>query len=79
MSPDVQPAMTPDELKKARLTASLTRTQVAALVGMSERSIYRYENGEYPIDQRTATALRLAFQVARNTSSKKSRKLKQAS
>jgi len=71
--------MLPEELKKAREAAGLSPTQLAALIGMTERMIYRYEGGETPISQRTEMALRQALRDSRNGSFKKSRKLKRAS
>lgn len=51
------PTMTGDDVKTRREQKGWTRTQLAAAVGRSERQIYRYENGESPIDGTAALAL----------------------
>lgn len=37
--------MTPEEFKQARLDANLTQSELAILVGMTDRAIRRYEAG----------------------------------
>lgn len=49
--------MTGPDLKARREKAGMTRTELGAAIGRTERSIYRYENGERPIDGPTAIAI----------------------
>ena len=49
--------MTGPELRKRREAAGMSRAQVAAALGLSERQIYRYEDGETEILPMTERAL----------------------
>ena len=53
--------MNADEARKLREAAGLTRTQVGALIGVSERTIYRYEDGDVKISGPVEIALRQAL------------------
>lgn len=53
--------MTGAEAKAMREAAGLNRTQVAALIGVTERTIYRYEDGETSISGPAAIAIRHAL------------------
>lgn len=53
--------MTGDELTRMREASGLTRTELGAAIGRTERSIYRYEADERPIDGPTEIALRQAL------------------
>lgn len=50
--------MTGSELTQMREASGLTRTELGAAIGRTERSIYRYEANERPIDGPTEMALR---------------------
>lgn len=49
--------MTGEELVRMRVAVGLTRTELGAAIGRTERSIYRYEANERPIDGPTEIAL----------------------
>jgi len=50
--------MSAAELKRERERAGLTRTQLAAAIGRSERIIYHYEAGKVEILQANEMAIR---------------------
>ena len=49
--------MTPEAFIAARQEAGLTRADVASKLGLSERTIYRWERGDTEINRATAMAL----------------------
>lgn len=64
--------MTAAELKREREKAGLTRTQLAAAIGRSERAIYHYECGRTPILQANEMAIRQVLAATKQAKKNKS-------
>lgn len=55
------PIITPSELTQGRERAGLTRTELAAKIGVAERTVYRWEAGERRIGVLADSAIRQAL------------------
>ncbi len=56
------PIMKPDELMAARKAAGVTRMELAAAIGVHERTVYRWERGEHPISKTASITLRAVLE-----------------
>lgn len=63
--------MTPDELRAARTAAGMSPTQAAAALGISERTYYRWEQGDVSISQAKADSIRQRILPSSNGRRKK--------
>ena len=59
--------MTGKEAKAMREAAGLNRTELAARLGVTERTVYRYEDGESQISGPVAIALRQVLAPTKKT------------
>jgi DNA-binding XRE family transcriptional regulator len=64
------PTMTAREMKRAREVAGMTRADLASALGLSERQIYRLEDGVSPITKRHELAINSALGTVRAHSSR---------
>lgn len=57
--------MSGDEFRRIRLAMSLKQEELAALMGVTQATVSRWENGHLKVDTRTATTLR-SFMAVRD-------------
>lgn len=59
MLPEWKAGMTPHQFQNLRESAGLTRQQAADYLGVTLRTIYRYEGGEHAINPQAAKLMEM--------------------